>query len=83
MTCTYVRIETNCNNVFNKPFFAGSLSSPNLTQVVDFILAQYRHSFICGWVRSSKARLNQEYIIKEKRVSNFAIANVECMRKVT
>ena len=25
----------------------------------------------------------QEYIIKEKRVSNFAIANVECMRKVT
>ena len=26
---------------------------------------------------------DQEYIIKEKRVSNFAIANVECMRKVT
>ena len=26
---------------------------------------------------------NQEYIIKEKRVSNFVIANVECMRKVT
>jgi len=25
----------------------------------------------------------QEYIIKEKRVSNFTIANVECMRKVT
>ena len=25
----------------------------------------------------------QEYIIKEKRVSNFAIANAECIRKVT
>jgi len=25
----------------------------------------------------------QEYIIKEKRVSNFAIANIECIRRVT
>jgi len=37
-------------------------------------------------VTCSRRHINefkQEYIIKEKRVSNFAIANVECMRKVT
>ena len=32
---------------------------------------------------SGRYEHDQEYIIKEKRVSNFAIANVECMRKVT
>ena len=40
-----------------------------------------RRSMLCSMFSENKYQ--QEYIIKEKRVSNFAIANVECMRKVT